>query len=167
MDLRLACALSGVAVSSLALAAEAPLEVRLSARWTAAYNSGDMAALGAMYAIDARLQQGYCPLVTGRDAIVAFWRGDLGDSSTKTHLEIEDTLSLDDAMYVSGSYAVEIAGTQTESARRVGGTYTQIWRHEEATGWTIQRETWRNLACAEVTVEPPADTDASAIQTTI
>lgn len=142
-------------VGTVCFADAAAVEASLSARWTAAYNSGDIAALSAMYAVDARVQQGYCPTVTGRDAIEEFWRSDLGDGTTKTYLEIEDTLNADGLMYLGGRYAVKIAATSASAARRVGGTYTQVWRHEDSTGWPIHRETWANLACAEVVVEPP------------
>lgn len=141
------------------------VEEGLRTRWLAAYNSGDAEALSEMYAADARLQQGYCPTVVGRDAIEQFWRDDIGDGTAKTHLEIEDTLSHDGMMYLRGSYAVETLGGPTE--RRIGGTYTQIWRLESA-GWTIHRETWTNLACAEVRVEPPpADDTVSGTKTAI
>ena len=155
MNRRAMGGLVGLLGASMCVAADATVEETLQARWTAAYNSGDAASLGAMYATDARLQQGYCPVVAGREAIEEFWRGDLGDGTTKTYLELEDSLSLDGVLYVSGSYAVEIPATDSAAARRTGGTYSQIWGHEERTGWTIHRETWSNLACADIVVEPP------------
>lgn len=156
MKRRATCGLAAMFVSGLCMANDAALESALQARWTEAYNSGDIKALGAMYAADARLQQGYCPAVTGRDAIEAFWRADLGEAVAKTYLLLEDSLSVDGLLYLRGNYAVEIAGAPGADARRVGGTFSQVWRHEDATGWTIHRETWSNLACADIVVEPPS-----------
>src|SRR5688572_28519035 len=102
MGLRVLVALTAVLVSTICSADDVAVEETLRARWTAAYNSGDVAALSAMYAADARLQQGYCPIVAGRDAIEAFWRDDLGEGAAKTYLEVEDALSLEGALYLSG-----------------------------------------------------------------
>ena len=166
MTCRVLCALTGALIAMATSADEPSVEKALQDRWTAAYNSGDVEALSAMYAADARLQQGYCPMVAGRDAIEAFWRDDLGEETTKTYLEVEDTLAFEDGLYLRGTYAVEIAATHEVEARRVGGTYSQIWRHDEATGWTIHRETWANLACADIVVKPPANAESAPVDNT-
>ena len=129
-------------------AAEGTVEETLRARWTDAYNSGDVKTLSAMYASDARIQHGYCPAVTGRDAIETFWSEDLSEGAPRTHLEIVDSFSLDEVIYLSGNYVVEVEGS-TEP--HTGGTYTQIWRRDGASEWTIYRESWTNLACAKLT----------------
>ena len=163
MHRRATYGLAGMLAGGLCMANDASVEETLSARWTEAYNSGDIEALGAMYAADARLQQGYCPIVAGRDAIENFWREDAGEAATKTYLIVEDTLSVDGLLYLRGHYAVEVGETPAAEARRVGGTYSQVWRHEDATGWTIHRETWSNLACADIVVEPaPSEREPAA-----
>ncbi len=142
-------ALASVLLTATSRADEAPLEHTLGARWTEAYNSGDIEALSAMYAADARLQQGYCPAVEGREAIEAFWRGDVGEGTSTTHLEVNDSLSVEGLIYVSGNYAVEVTDG-AEPPNRTHGTYVQIWRRDDAARWTIVRETWTNLACAKI-----------------
>lgn len=146
---------------------ELPVAETLRARWADAYNSGDIEALSAMYAADARLQQGYCPVVAGRDAIKAFWLGDMGDGSATTHLRVDDAFRATDVVYVSGTYAVEFTvpaeGQDAEGERsHMAGTYLQIWQHDGASGWTIRRETWTNLACAEIRVRPGEEGAATA-----
>lgn len=152
--------LAGVVFSfgTVGLGADNAVEESLRTQWIAAYNSGDAEALSDMYAADARLQQGYCPIVVGRDAIEDFWRDDIGDGTVKTDLKIEDTVRDDGMMYLRGSYAVEVVGAP--AGRRIGGVYTQVWRHDDATGWTIHRETWTNLACAKISVEPSPSEEA-------
>lgn len=147
-----------VLLGSASLADDLRVEETLRARWADAYNRGDIDALGAMYAADARLQQGYCPVVTGRDAIKAFWLGDLGGGTATTHLRVEDTFRAEDLVYVSGTYAVEFTDAEAE-AGEMGGTYLQIWRRLGSEDWVIFRETWTNLACAKIHVEPESDAD--------
>lgn len=149
---------------------ELPVAETLRARWAAAYNTGDIEALSAMYAADARLQQGYCPVVAGRDAIRAFWLGDMGDGSATTHLRVDDSFRATDVVYLSGTYAVEFTvaaeGQDAAEAQRsqIAGTYLQIWQHDEAAGWTILRETWTNLACAEIRVRPDGEGAAAGAE---
>lgn len=152
------CAIAGILVSFACSAAEPSVEEALRTRWTTAYNNGDFAELAAMYATDARLQEGYCPAVVGRDAISDYWRGDLGGGAT-THLALDDTFSAGDLVYLSGKYSVEVEA----SGKTVGGTYLQIWRHAGPAGWTIYRETWTNLACAEIVINPRTQ-DAELVQ---
>lgn len=150
--------IAGVLFVSTTRANDQPLEVTLPGRWLAAYNSGDIEGLGAMYAADARLQQGYCPVVEGREAITKFWRGDMGDGTSTTRLEVVDTFMADDVIYLSGNYAVEF-GQADAPRKQFGGAYVQIWRREGASDWSIVRETWTNLACAQIHVGPDEDAD--------
>ena len=150
-----------VLLGSASLADDVRVEEALRTRWADAYNRGDIDALSAMYAADARLQQGYCPVVTGRDAIKAFWLVDLGGGTATTHLQVEDAFHADDLVYVSGTYAVEFSDSETE-AGEAGGTYLQIWRRQGAQDWLIFRETWTNLACAKIHVEPGSEGEDGA-----
>lgn len=154
------------ALTAFAAGADSPpVGDTLRARWITAYNSGDVEALGAMYSADARLKQGYCPVVHGRDAIEAFWRDDMSEGGVTTHMRVEDTFSTGDLVYLSGSYAVEFVD-KTDEPASIGGTYLQIWRRGEAADWTIFRETWTNLACAEIRVGPNDEEATEAVART-
>jgi len=83
--------------------------------------------------------------------------------SVTTELRVDDAFEAVDLLYVSGSYAVEYTDKADEPAQ-VGGTYLQIWRRDES-GWTIFRETWTNLACAEIRVGPDEDETAAVAAT--
>jgi ketosteroid isomerase-like protein len=144
-----ACVLAGVVWNMTCGAAEPSVEATLRARWTEAYNAGDVAALAALYAADARIQEGYCPAVVGREAIASYWHSDLGSGAT-THLGVDDTFSAGDLVYLSGKYSVEFE----QGGKSLVGTYLQIWRHSAEAGWTIHRETWTNLACAKIVIDP-------------
>jgi uncharacterized protein (TIGR02246 family) len=139
---------SVVAVSCSCLAAgDRTTADALSARWMAAYNSGDARALAAMYATDARMQEGYCQPVDGRDAIEAYWKDDVAEGGLRTRLYVHDTFELDELVYVSGDYSVE--GPHADSPR-VGGAFTHIWRRGGDSEWRLYRESWANLACLKL-----------------
>jgi ketosteroid isomerase-like protein len=62
--------MTGLLVGGLCRANDAVVEETLRVRWTEAYNSGDIEALSAMYAADARLLS----LVTGRADVAVVMR---------------------------------------------------------------------------------------------
>lgn len=153
--------LTAVCLPGAASAAGA-VEEALSERWTSAYNNGDLSALTALYAADARIQHGHCSPVAGRIAIEDFWRADIAEGGLRTELEILDSFTLDDLVYVSGNYAVKVS--QGSSAAKVGGgTYTQIWRRESASEWAIHRESWTNPSCLKIKLPPEAE-DAAIVE---
>lgn len=134
----------------------------LSERWVAAYNSGDIETLGAIYASDARLHNGHCPVVVGRTEIERYWDTDMGEHPPQTRLTVLDSLMVDDIAYVSGSYEVESTGPEGRTHPPVVGAYSQIWRREQG-GWTVHRESWTNLSCVELKLR--RDPDAANTQT--
>lgn len=142
------------ALSVPAASADGGVATALSARWMSAYNSGDLKELAAVYAVDARVQHGYCAPVHGREAIEDFWEGDVGEPGTQTSLEVVDSFQSADVVYVSGTYAVrEPEATDTP----IGGKFIQIWRRNGSSDWLLFRESWVNLACIKVDAgsEPP------------
>ena len=144
------------ALTATTAAADNAITTNLSARWMSAYNSGDVKALAAMYAPDARVQHGYCSPVDGRDAIQTFWSNDLAESSApRTELFVLDSFAAEDVVYLSGKYAVNDTATEP-----VGGTFMQIWRRGTGSDWSLYRESWFNLAC--IRVEPGKSASAES-----
>ena len=150
----------GLGVFAHSVSADDTTAETLSARWMSAYNSGDLEALAAIYATDARVQHGYCPAVLGRDAIAEFWDGDVVEGA-ETQLYIVDSFELDELVYVSGRYAVNDPHISEDGP--VGGTYTQIWRRSAGTEWSLYRESWVNLVCVKVRSGPDSPDEAPGI----
>lgn len=146
--------LAATLAGGLALA-DNRVEDELTARWVAAYESGDALTLAEIYASDARVQDGYCPSVEGKDAIEHFWRTDLGiGQPSSTRLEITDSFSTGEFVYMSGMYTVDDGGELAP----IAGRYSQIWRRQGDQEWLLYRESWINLACANVSRSPtPAE----------
>jgi ketosteroid isomerase-like protein len=110
----------------------------MTAAWSKAFDSGDPAALAALYADDARtMPPGGAPLV-GRSQIESYWRSDIGEGAPKTKLTPTDAIAQGNVLHVQGAYEVEGA-PGIELAK---GQYQQLWTRAND-GWRLQREMWR------------------------
>ena len=139
----------GIAIVSFALTAaacgqnaqlqpgtEAAAEV--TAAWSKAFDSGNAAALAALYADNARsLPTGGAPLV-GRSDIESYWRGDIGEGGATTTLTTTDAIAQGDFLHVEGTYQVNGAN----NAALANGQYQQLWTRADG-AWQLQREMWR------------------------
>ena len=106
--------------------------------WTKASNAGDLAALAALYAEDARTLPPGGPPVVGRADIESYWRADLGEGNVTTTLVPVDAIAQGDLLQVEGTYQV----TGGEGADVAGGQYQQLWARS-GDNWQVQREMWR------------------------
>lgn len=109
-----ACAPPGSQVST-----ELP---ELDEAWEAAFNDGDVEALAAMYAEDARVMAPNAALGTGRDAVRAVFGGMI-DAGLKGELESVEAVVAGDIGYQIGTYAISADGTVVDR-----GKYIEIWR---------------------------------------
>jgi uncharacterized protein (TIGR02246 family) len=108
---------------------------QLAARWVAAYNAADAAALGALYDEDAALSTAVDGTFTGRPRIQAFWAGDFGGRKPVSTLTVTDVYAAGDLTHLEGDYVVEDGGKLTE------GRYIQLWMRD-GSDWRIHREMW-------------------------
>jgi ketosteroid isomerase-like protein len=107
----------------------------LTSSWAAAYNSGDVKALVALYANEAALSTVQDGTVEGRDAIEAFWVRDFGAAKPSSMLTLTDVYLAGEMAHLEGDYKV------TDSGRITEGRYIQLWMRD-ANGWRIHREMW-------------------------
>src|SRR5688500_16560065 len=94
-----------------------------TAAWVTAFNSGDPAALAALYAESARSLPPGGPALTGRSQIESYWRGDLGEGSLTTTLTPVDAVAQGDLVHVEGTYQVK----GKDGAALANGQYQQLW----------------------------------------
>ena len=109
-----------------------------AAAWAAAFNAGDVAKLSALYADDAHSTPPGNAAITGRTAIEAYWRRDLGTGGVVTKLTPHDSIGQGDLLHVDGMY--EVAAKDGVSLAK--GQYQQLWRRVDG-GWKVQDEIWR------------------------
>lgn len=120
--------------------AQAENEIQdLADRWTAAYNSYDKQALGALYREDAALMMHGSPTIQGRAAIADFWEGDFQVGSPTTVLTVTHFVEGFDMMLVHGNYRV----IDRESDEQMGGgRFAHIWMLDDDGEWRLDRDLW-------------------------
>jgi uncharacterized protein (TIGR02246 family) len=111
---------------------------KLNADFMAAFNNGDMAAIGQMYTEDASLLPSGGPMVKGRAAIQTFWTNaaeGIGDFKLTT-LDVKP-LGSDGAREI-GTFTLKTKG---DKPQEVAGKYVVVW---EKTGgqWKLATDIW-------------------------
>ncbi len=112
---------------------------QLASRWVEAYNRHDRAALGALYAPDAKLMMHGAPTYSGREDIEAFWAEDFQAGSPLTVLTITHAVEGSDMILVHGNYQV----IDRETGGQVSfGRFAHIWTRDAGGPWLIDRDLW-------------------------
>ena len=109
----------------------------VTAMWTKAFNSGDAAALAALYVEDARSMPPGGAAAVGRSQIETYWRGDMNPGEM-TKLTTSGSVGQGQLLHVSGTYDVAAA----EGATVATGQYEQLWKQVDGE-WKIASEMWR------------------------
>ena len=114
-------------------------------KFTEAFGRGDLAAVGALYTSDARLLPPGAPMMSGTEAIRAFWQGAMNLGIKTATLETIDVESS------GGDLATEI-GKFTLSMEKPGGErvqqtgkYIVLWKNDGGT-WKLHADIWNTNA---------------------
>ena len=111
---------------------------KLNAEFMAAFNKGDMAAVGQMYTEDAYLLPPGAEIVKGRTPIEKFWTGAaaaIGDLKLTT-VDVKPLGS--DAAREIGTFTLTTKGVKPQE---VAGKYVVVW--EKAGGqWKLATDIW-------------------------
>lgn len=125
--------------ASFASAADLAEVQALADRWTAAYNSHDREALGALYAEDAHLYLHGSPMFVGREDIEAFWASDMQIENPLTVLSVTHHVAGVDMILVHGDYQV----IDRDSGVPLGqGRFAHIWELGAGDQWLLDRDLW-------------------------
>ena len=125
---------------ALASAALAQSDVQaLADKWAQAYNTHDRAALGALYADDARVMATGSPSTIGRNNIEAFWARDFQDRNPLTLLKVTHSVQGSDMILVHGDYQVVNRDTGGELSN---GRFVHIWTKSRDGAWKLDRDLW-------------------------
>jgi ketosteroid isomerase-like protein len=111
----------------------------VSAAWTRAFDAGDPAGLATLYAEDAHSFPPGSPAISGRGAIEAYWRDDIGSGGVTTKLTPDHSVAQGDLLHVAGTY--DVVGTDGVSLAK--GQYDQLWTRLD-NAWKVEHEIWRS-----------------------
>lgn len=137
------------AVSNVALAGDprGAIEETL-ARFTAAFNSGDAAGVGALYSEDAVILPPGGESVSGREAITAFWQGAIEGGLTDLELQIVELEAQDGRAFEVGKLRLMAPGEGGEM-QPVLGKYIVVWKQDGEGNWRLHRDIWNTSPAAE------------------
>jgi ketosteroid isomerase-like protein len=108
----------------------------------AAMNRGDVAgAVRDTYTTDARVLPPGVPMLTGRDAITAYWQGVVRQVGLQT-LELT---SMDLQPMGDGVYEVGRAVITTSAGQRLTSQYVVLWKQESGR-WRWHVDIWNAVA---------------------
>jgi ketosteroid isomerase-like protein len=117
--------------------------------WLGSFNGGDVDGLALMYSEDAEVLPPDVPLVTGHEAIVAYWKA---NQPGQVRLEISevDARKLGEFWFREGTYAAKFP---EEGEPRVG-KFIELWK-KDANNWLLYRQMWnRNSPQSEESPAP-------------
>jgi len=121
--------------------------------WLGSFNGGDVAGLVLSYSADAKLLPPDEPIITGAEAIEAFWQG-YGPGQTRLEVGEVDSRKLGEFWFREGAYKAQFAD---EGEPRVG-KFIELWKQENG-NWLLFRQLWnRNAPLAPGA--PPGDAPA-------
>jgi uncharacterized protein (TIGR02246 family) len=106
----------------------------------AAFERGDTAGIAAMYTEDGKLLPPNSRMLTGWQAIRAFWQGAREAGGKTTKLETLDVESRDDLAVEIGRYTLTL---QSKSGDTVTdqGKYIVVWKNDHGV-WKLQIDIW-------------------------
>lgn len=109
----------------------------LSQKWEAAYNSGDAAAVAALYAEDGSRMPPDVPIVTGREAVQAQIQGGMDLGMVKAKIETLVSHVSGDVGHARGEFTLMSAdgGTMTQ------GKWASVAKYVDGE-WQIQFDIW-------------------------
>jgi ketosteroid isomerase-like protein len=111
---------------------------KMAQAWQTAYNSGDAAAVTALYTKNAKLMPPGVEPASGTSAIQKFFAEDI-KGGAKNFLTTEDVVG-------SGDYALETGkwvAKSPDGKHLDHGPYMTLYKKEGA-GWKIYRDTWNS-----------------------
>ena len=127
-----------LAISGSAVAQDKAAIQKLTDQLTTGLNSGDAAAVAAIYSEDAYLLPPNSAMVQSREKIQEFWAADM-PSFEQAKLTTENVKPLgENAVRELGSFTVKTKGDEPQAR---SGKYVIIW---EKTGdeWLIESDIW-------------------------
>ena len=109
------------------------------AKWVAAFNAGDAAAVAGLYTEDAALFPPGGARVDGRSAIQAFWQGAIDSGMKVDDLHAVEVEARGDMAGEIGVLTLTVPGDAGPT--KVSGKYIVIWKRIGQT-WQLHRDIW-------------------------
>lgn len=114
----------------------------LNATWNAAFNSGDPAAVAALYADEAMLSPGNGEVLNGREQIEGLFRSFIDNGVHDHSIEVIDVYQDGDILYQVSTWQA-YGAKQDDGARPVfGGILVNILHRDDGGEWKSRVHVW-------------------------
>jgi ketosteroid isomerase-like protein len=112
-----------------------------TAVWMEAFNKRDAVTIAGLWSEDGALLPPNGRAVIGRDAIYAYWKNLLGESTNHLELINVETVVEGDLGYKAGRFELLDQSTGKTVDR---GKYMQIWKRSPTGYWELHRDMWNS-----------------------
>ncbi len=113
-----------------------------NAKWIAAFNKGDAAAVAQLYTERATALPPGAPMAKGRAAIQAFWDGAIKDGVKNVTLKSIQVNQFGNAAREIGEYSLDAPNAQKQMTHEQG-KYVVLWRNIGG-GWKLDTDIWNS-----------------------
>ncbi len=117
----------------------------LANAWDEAFNAGDAAAVGAMYAEDARLSPGDGRILEGRAAVQELFQGFIDFGVHNHMIEIVSASHSGDVLYVVGHWTAN-GPEQDGNTPTFGGALTNVFHKDGDGNWQSRVHIWNSAS---------------------
>jgi uncharacterized protein (TIGR02246 family) len=111
-----------------------------NAKWVAAFNKGDAAAVAQLYTEQATALPPGAPMAKGRAAIQAFWQGAIQSGLTNASLKALQVDQFGTAAREIGQFSLDALNAQKQTVH-VEGKYVVLWRRVGGS-WKLDTDIW-------------------------
>ncbi|MFQ5771774.1 MAG: YybH family protein [bacterium] len=114
-----------------------------NAKFAEAFNSGDAAAVAALYTDDATLLPPNSTMIQGNEGVQNFWNGAMAMGIKDVALTTVDVSGGGDLAYEIGKYSLTIQA-EGQAAIKDEGKYVVVWKKTTEGGWKLQADIWNS-----------------------
>ena len=113
----------------------------LNAKWDAAFNAKDAAAVAASYDSEAAVIPSGAAQVSGHAAILDFWKGAIAQGITDHKLELIEAIESGDLALQRGLWSAAVVNAEDERQTFKGNVHL-VYRRQADGGWKVLTHTW-------------------------
>lgn len=113
---------------------------KANAKWVAAYNKGDAAAMAKLYTEKATALPPGADMVKGRAAIQALWADAIKSGWKNVTLSTVSVERYGSAAREIGRVSLDVPGQQNQTTH-VEGKYVVVWKRVHG-GWQVDTDIW-------------------------
>lgn len=119
-----------------------------NAKWMAAFNQGDAAAVAALYTDDATLMPPNSATIEGREGVQDFWHGAIQSGLKDASLTTVSVQASGETAYEIGKFSLT-AHSPGKDPQVVSGKYVVVWQKGSDGAWKLHVDIWNSSMPAQ------------------